>query len=116
MSRYKYTKLKNLGPVHGFFINTPDDRTIKDIYPQFIVRELNRLNDRIKRLEAVVNDPHALWTNWLRGDVKLPSGIGDVRQYQQRIKRLEEAGDYIVEENDIHIGKEVWRKAKEDKP
>ena len=33
-----------------------------------------------------------------------------------RIKRLEEAGDYIVEENDIHIGKEVWRKAKEAKP
>ena len=51
MSRYKYTKLKNLGPVHGFFINTPDSRTIKDIYPEFIVRELNRLNDRIKRLE-----------------------------------------------------------------
>ena len=35
---------------------------------------------------------------------------------QQRIQRLEEAGDYIVEENDIHIGKEVWRKAKEAKP
>ena len=34
----------------------------------------------------------------------------------QRIKWLEEAGDYIVEENDIHIGKEVWRKAKEAKP
>lgn len=53
MSRYKYTKLKNLGPVHGFFINTPDGRTIKDIYPEFIVRELNRLNERIKRLESV---------------------------------------------------------------
>lgn len=50
MSRYKYTKLKNLGPVHGFFINTPDGRTIKDIYPEFIVRELNRLNDRIAHL------------------------------------------------------------------
>ena len=35
---------------------------------------------------------------------------------KQRINRLEEAGDYIVEENDIHIGKEVWRKAKEAKP
>ena len=51
MSRYKYTKLRNLGPVHGFLIHTPDDRTLKDLYPQFIVRELNRLNDRIKRLE-----------------------------------------------------------------
>ena len=37
-------------------------------------------------------------------------------EQKQRIKRLEEAGDYIVEENDIHIGKEVWRKAKEAKP
>ena len=53
MSRYKYTKLRNLGPVHGFIIRAPDGRTIKDIYPQFIVRELNRLNDRIKRLESV---------------------------------------------------------------
>ena len=51
---------------------------------------IQRLKDRIKRLEAVTNDPHALWTNWLRGDVKLPVGIGDVRQYQERIKQLEE--------------------------
>lgn len=50
MSRYKYTKLSNLGPVHGFLIRTPDDRTLKDLYPQFIVRELNRLNDRIAHL------------------------------------------------------------------
>ncbi len=35
----------------------------------------------------------------------------------KRIKELEEAGDYIVEENDIYIiGKEEWRKAKESKP
>ena len=93
MSLYKYTKLRNLGPVHGFLIHTPDDRKLKDVNPQFIVRELNRMADSIKRLEAVVNDPHALWANWLRGDVKLPEGIGDVRQYQDRIKRLEEAGD-----------------------
>jgi predicted nucleic acid-binding Zn-ribbon protein len=54
-------------------------------------RELNAANDRIKRLEAVTNDPHALWANWLRGSVTLPVGIGDVREYQERIKRLEEA-------------------------
>jgi uncharacterized protein (UPF0335 family) len=47
--------------------------------------------ERIKRLESVTNDPHALWANWLRGTVTLPVGIGDVRQYQERIKRLEEA-------------------------
>jgi hypothetical protein len=54
MSRYKYTKLSNLGPVHGFLIHTPDDRKLKDVYPQFIVRELNRMADRINKLEREV--------------------------------------------------------------
>lgn len=84
MSRYKYTKLRNLGPVHGFLISTPDDRTLKDLYPQFIVRELNRLNDRINKLEeagnavaAIIGPPgsahwadenqvDAAWNNWLK--------------------------------------------------
>lgn len=51
MSRYKYTKLLKLGPVDGFMIHTPDDRKLRDKHPQTIVRELNRLNQRIKRLE-----------------------------------------------------------------
>ena len=73
--------------------------------------------DRIKRLEAVTNDPHALWTNWLRGDVKLPVGIGDVRQYQDRIKRLEEAGDALANTQTYDLLETVnWRKAKEAKP
>ena len=76
---------------------------------------ITKLKDRIKRLEAVTNDPHALWANWLRGDVKLPEGIGDVREYQDRIKRLEEAGDkmepWCSEYGPIYR----WRKAKEDK-
>jgi len=59
-------------------------------FARTLERELNAANDRIKRLEAVINDPHALWANWLRGSVTLPVGIGDVRQYQERIKRLEE--------------------------
>jgi hypothetical protein len=58
-------------------------------------KEIDRLNERIKRLKAVTNDPHALWVNWLRGSVALPVGIGDVREYQDRIKRLEEAGDKL---------------------
>jgi len=53
-------------------------------------QEIIALKERIQRLEAVINDPHALWANWLRGSVTLPVGIGDVRQYQNRIKRLEE--------------------------
>ena len=79
---------------------------------------LDKANHRIQRLEAVVNDPHALWINWLRGDVKLPVGIGDVRQYQDRIKQLEEAGDEAIHEaahgrEDDAL--EIWNKAKEDK-
>ena len=62
-----------------------------------IAGERDEAEKRIKRLEAVTNDPHALWTNWLRGDVKLPVGIGDVRQYQERIKRLEELGNELRE-------------------
>ena len=53
MSRYKYTKLMKLGPVDGFMIHTPDDRKLKDTHPQTIVRELNRMADRIKRLEEL---------------------------------------------------------------
>ena len=60
MSRYKSTKLWSMGPVDGFMIHTPDDRKLKDVYPQFIVRELNRMAERIKRLEkagdALEND------------------------------------------------------------
>ena len=51
MSRYKYTKLRNLGPVDGFMIHSPDNRKLKDTHPQTIVRELNRMADRINKLE-----------------------------------------------------------------
>ena len=51
MSRYKYMKLMKLGPVDGFLIHTPDGRKLRDTHPQTIVRELNRMADRIKRLE-----------------------------------------------------------------
>jgi hypothetical protein len=71
-------------------------------------RQIEFLQGRVKALEAVVNDPHALWANWLRGTVKLPAGIGDVRQYQERIQRLVEAGDQIDANGD-----EQWEKAKE---
>ena len=70
------------------------------------VVELNRLLSRIKRLDELVDQ----LTNpkFTRDDLPKEALL-------QRIKRLEEVGDYIVEENDIHIGKEVWRKAKEAK-
>ena len=63
MSRYKYTKLRNLGPVHGFLIHTPDDRKLKDVYPQFIVRELNRMAERINKLEEAGDKLHWAWMN-----------------------------------------------------
>ena len=54
-----------------------------------MAKENEQLKERIKRLESVSSDPHALWANWLRGSVTLPEGIGDVREYQERIKMLE---------------------------
>jgi hypothetical protein len=81
--------------------------------------ELNVANDRIKQLELVINDPHALWLNWLRGTVTLPVGIGDVRQYQEHINRLEEAGDKLLPGAAAALMLseiEAWRKAKEAKP
>ena len=78
-------------------------------------RELNAANELIVRLQAVTNDPHALWVNWLRGSVTLPVGIGDVRQYQERIKRLEEAGDALANNHNPFTFID-WTKAKEDQP
>jgi hypothetical protein len=83
MSRYKYTKLRNLGPVHGFLIHTPDDRKLKDVYPQFIVRELNRMAERINKLEEKlmhVMNKHAM----LVADVVLNEDKAE------RIKQLDE--------------------------
>ena len=93
-------------------------------------RKIREQEERIKLLEAVTNDPHALWANWLRGSVALPAGIGDVRQYQDRIKRLEEAGDamlnaWLMPEDSMEYcdwvalsadAKAMWHKAKEAKP
>jgi predicted Rossmann-fold nucleotide-binding protein len=90
MSRYKYTKLRNLGPVHGFIIHTPDNRKLKDVYPQFIVRELNRMAERINKLEeagdavaAIIGPPgsahwadenqvDAAWNNWTKAKEAKP--------------------------------------------
>jgi hypothetical protein len=77
--------------------------------------ELNAANERIKLLEAVTNDPHALWANWLRGSVALPVGIGDVRQYQDRIKRLEAAGDEAIYPFEYAARVRIWTEAKEAK-
>ena len=63
MSRYKSTKLWSMGPVDGFIIHAPDDRELIDTHPQTIVRELNRMADRIKRLEEAGDKLHGAWMN-----------------------------------------------------
>ena len=70
MKRYKYTKLLKLGPVDGFLIHTPDDRKLKDTHPQTIVRELNRMADRIKRLEEENDAMRADLLLWSEQEVK----------------------------------------------
>ena len=75
MSRYKYTKLRNLGPVHGFLIHTPDDRKLRDTHPQVIVRELNRMADRINKLEKENDAMRAdllLWKDWVEEERMKP--------------------------------------------
>ena len=46
------------------------------------------LVERVHAAEAVLTDPHALWANWLRGAVRLPSGIGDIRECSEKMKRF----------------------------
>jgi hypothetical protein len=79
-----------------------EDAVLRDTFWNAAIdlkKENDALKDRIKRLEAVTNDPHALWANWLLGTVALPDGIGDVRQYQARIKRLEDRIDLLMSAN-----------------
>jgi hypothetical protein len=80
-----------------------------------LATKLRAATERIKLLEAVTNDPHALWANWLRGSVALPVGIGDVREYQERIKRLEEGGDEAIYKTNLFDREAHWNKAKEAK-
>jgi hypothetical protein len=51
VKRYKIEQLRVSGPIYGFLIHTPSGKTMRDIYPNTIAKELNRLNNRIKRLE-----------------------------------------------------------------
>ena len=51
MKRYKTEQLRVSGPIRGFLIHTPSGKTMRDIYPNTIVKELNRMAKRIKRLE-----------------------------------------------------------------
>ena len=51
MKRYKLNPII-APPNKGFLIQTPTGKTLFDTQPRGIVRELNRLNDRINNLET----------------------------------------------------------------
>ena len=91
--------------------------------------ELNAANERIKCLIEERDRANRLadWKWNLRGEFEsllgtdnIEKGIKAVKEMKQRIKRLEEAGDKIVEAGwsvqDWSGMCVVWAKAKEDKP
>jgi hypothetical protein len=51
VKRYTHIVLRRIPPMNGFSIKTPEGKFLSDIRPRGIVRELNRLNDRINKLE-----------------------------------------------------------------
>jgi hypothetical protein len=51
VKRYKLNPIIIAPPNKGFLIQTPTGKTLFDTRPRGIVRELNRLNDRINKLE-----------------------------------------------------------------
>ena len=61
MKRYTHIVLRRMPPLNGFSIKTPEAKFLSDIRPRGIVRELNRMADRIKRLEEA-GDALASWT------------------------------------------------------
>ena len=56
MKRYRIDPIRIAPPRDGFLIHTPDGRYLHDVRPIGIVRELNRLMDRIKQLETQVDE------------------------------------------------------------
>jgi len=76
VSRYKLNPIIIAPPNKGFLIQTPTGTTLFDTRPRGIVRELNRLNDRIARMESFINrflDPEDLGyvvNNYVRDDAR----------------------------------------------
>jgi hypothetical protein len=66
VKRYTHIVLFRMPPLNGLSIETTDGKLLSDARPRGIVRELNRLNDRIKQLEAKVDELHDL-EKWLEG-------------------------------------------------
>ena len=56
MKLYKLKTIKYLIKTIGFYIVKPDGKRLHDVYPVTIVKELNRLQRRIKELETQVDE------------------------------------------------------------
>jgi predicted nuclease with TOPRIM domain len=85
-------------PLNGFSIKTPEAKFLSDIRPRGIVRELNRLNDEMEEKRKDI--------------VYLAT---EKAKLEERIKRLEDAGDALENDNYTSDNLEAWRKAKEAK-
>ena len=70
MKRYTHIVLRRIPPLNGFSIKTPEAKFLSDIRPRGIVRELNRLNDRIKQLEEENDALRADLLLWREQEVK----------------------------------------------
>lgn len=87
-----------------------------------IERQLEKIGELVERVEQlesfeqICKDPATLWLQWTRGNVALPEGIGDVRAMEERVKRLEAAGDRLafvtIPNGNSHV---EWTAAKEAK-
>ena len=85
MKRYTHIVLRRMPPLNGFSIKTTEGKFLSDIRPRGIVRELNRLNDRIKQLEEELMDTknkHAVL-------------VADVALYEDRAERIKQLEDRI---------------------
>lgn len=54
MRRYSIERLPHMPPKNGFVIHTPEFSVLADTAPLTIVKELNRLLDRNRALEAAI--------------------------------------------------------------
>ena len=71
MKRYTHVVLFRMPPLNGFNIETPEGKLLSDARPRGIVRELNRLNDRIEQLETENDALRADLLLWNEQEVKL---------------------------------------------
>ena len=70
MKRYTHIVLRRMPPLNGFSIKTPEAKFLSDIRPRGIVRELNRMAERIKRLEKENDALRADLLLWNEKEVK----------------------------------------------